>query len=95
MSRILITGSAGGLGRAAAEALLDDGHSVVVHVRSPERLAAVQDLIDRGAWSVVGDLARLNEVRNVARQANALGRFDAVIHNAGVIRGGGGRHCCR
>ncbi|XAS74285.1 SDR family NAD(P)-dependent oxidoreductase [Micrococcaceae bacterium Sec5.1] len=87
MSRILITGSSDGLGRAAAESLLDDGHSVVVHARSQERLSAVRDLLDRGAQSVVGDLARLDEVRDLALQANALGRFDAVIHNAGVING--------
>ncbi|MBO1268993.1 SDR family NAD(P)-dependent oxidoreductase [Arthrobacter cavernae] len=87
MSRILVTGSSDGLGRAAAEALLDGGHAVVVHARTPERLAAVQDLLDRGAQSVVGDLARLDEVRDMAGQVNALGRFDAVIHNAGVIGG--------
>ncbi|WP_104139009.1 SDR family NAD(P)-dependent oxidoreductase [Arthrobacter sp. ZGTC131] len=87
MSPILVTGSSDGLGRAAADALLDDGHAVVVHVRSPERLAAVRDLLDRGAQSVVGDLARLDAMLDVVRQANALGRFDAVIHNAGVIGG--------
>ena len=87
MSRILVTGSSDGLGRAAAEALLDDGHTVVVHARTSGRLAAVKDLLDRGAQAVVGDLARLDEVRGLAEQANALGRFDAVIHNAGVISG--------
>ncbi|WP_115788432.1 SDR family NAD(P)-dependent oxidoreductase [Arthrobacter silvisoli] len=87
MSRIFVTGSADGLGRAAAVELLDGGHTVVVHVRAPERLAAVRELLDRGARAVVGDLARLDEVRSLADQANALGRFDAVIHNAGVFRG--------
>ncbi|UZX03036.1 SDR family NAD(P)-dependent oxidoreductase [Arthrobacter sp. CDRTa11] len=87
MSRILVTGSTDGLGRAAAKALLDDGHTVVVHARTSGRLAVVQDLLDRGAQAVVGDLARLDEVRGLAQQANALGRFDAVIHNAGVIGG--------
>ncbi|WP_120521592.1 SDR family NAD(P)-dependent oxidoreductase [Arthrobacter celericrescens] len=87
MSRILVTGSADGLGRAAAEELLDGGHAVVVHVRAPERLTAVQGLLDRGAQAVVGDLARLDEVRSLADQANSLGRFDAVIHNAGVLGG--------
>ncbi|MFJ9200998.1 SDR family NAD(P)-dependent oxidoreductase [Streptomyces flaveolus] len=37
MSRILVTGSADGLGRAAADALLSRGHRVVVHARNPER----------------------------------------------------------
>jgi NAD(P)-dependent dehydrogenase (short-subunit alcohol dehydrogenase family) len=31
--RVFVTGSADGLGRAAAKALMDDGHEVVVHVR--------------------------------------------------------------
>ncbi|MCA4135408.1 SDR family NAD(P)-dependent oxidoreductase [Arthrobacter sp. M4] len=87
MSRVLVTGSSDGLGRAAAKALLDDGHSVVVHSRTSARLAAVQDLLDRGAEAVVGDLGSLDEVRGLVQQANALGRFDAVIHNAGVIGG--------
>ena len=42
MARIFITGSADGLGRAAAETLLGDGHEVIVHARSAERLAAVE-----------------------------------------------------
>lgn len=87
MARILVTGSADGLGRAAAKELHDDGHAVVVHARTSGRLLALKDLLDDGAQGIVGDLARLDEVRDVARQANALGRFDAVIHNAGVIGG--------
>lgn len=89
MARVLITGSTDGLGRAAAAALLSDGHEVVVHARSPQRLAAVADLVDRGAGSVVGDLADLDEVRDLAEQANATGPFDVVVHNAGMIDGPG------
>ena len=59
MAHILITGSADGLGRAAAETLLGDGHQVIVHARSAGRLAAVEPLIDRGASAVIGDLADL------------------------------------
>ena len=84
MSRILITGSAQGLGRNAATALLDDGHQVVVHARSHQRAADLSDLADRGAAVVVGDLASLEQTRSLADQVNQLGRMDAVIHNAGV-----------
>src|SRR4051795_8671185 len=87
MAHILITGSADGLGRAAAETLLGDGHQVIVHTRSTGRLPAVEPLIRRGASSVVGDLADLNQTRALADQVNRLGPLDAVIHNAGVIRG--------
>lgn len=87
MPRILITGSADGLGRATAETLLAEGHRVVVHARSEERLHAVQDLLDRGASAVIGDLSDFEQTRSVADQANQIGRFDAVIHNAGVYSG--------
>src|SRR4051812_8512396 len=87
MPRIFITGSADGLGRATARALLDSGHEVVVHARSQERLAAVEELLDRGAVPVVGDLADLDQTRDVVEQVKRLGRMDAVIHNAGVYTG--------
>jgi NAD(P)-dependent dehydrogenase (short-subunit alcohol dehydrogenase family) len=87
MARILVTGSADGLGLATARALLEAGHHVVVHTRNRGRLTAVRELLDRGAEAVVGDLADLEQVRDVAEQVNALGRMDAVIHNAGVYTG--------
>jgi NAD(P)-dependent dehydrogenase (short-subunit alcohol dehydrogenase family) len=85
--RIFITGSADGLGRAAADTLLAAGHRVVVHARSAGRMDGARDLIDRGAEPVVGDLAEPVAVRGVAGQVNELGTMDAVIHNAGVYRG--------
>ncbi|MBM7808498.1 NAD(P)-dependent dehydrogenase (short-subunit alcohol dehydrogenase family) [Geodermatophilus bullaregiensis] len=87
MSRIFITGSADGLGRATAQTLLGGGHEVVVHARSEARLAAVGELVDRGAVPVVGDLSDLDQTRDVAEQVNRIGRMDAVIHNAGVSTG--------
>ncbi len=87
MARVFITGSADGLGRAAAHTLLNDGHEVVVHARNRDRLTAVRDLLDRGAAAVVGDVSDLEQTRHVAGQVNRLGRMDAVIHNAGVYTG--------
>jgi NAD(P)-dependent dehydrogenase (short-subunit alcohol dehydrogenase family) len=87
MARVFVTGSADGLGRLAAETLLDSGHDVVVHVRSTDRLTAVDELVDRGAAVVVGDLSDREQMRSVARDVNSLGRMDAVIHNAGVYTG--------
>ena len=57
MARVLITGSADGLGRAAAEDLVGAGHDVIVHARSAERLAAVETIIGPSAAAVVGDLS--------------------------------------
>lgn len=73
-----------GLGRGAAEALLDQGHEVVVHARNPERAASAPELTGRAVGVVVGDLSSGAETRAMAEQVNALGPFDAVIHNAGV-----------
>ena len=87
MASILITGSTDGVGRNTAEALLDEGHRVVVHARTTARLAAIQHLVDRGAEAVVGDLTDLDQVHGLVEQANALGPFDAVVHNAGVMQG--------
>ena len=85
MSRILITGSTDGLGRAAAGALIDDGHDVVLHARSRERAASVAGLATRAAGVVIGDLSSAAETRALADQANDIGRMDAVIYNAGVF----------
>jgi NAD(P)-dependent dehydrogenase (short-subunit alcohol dehydrogenase family) len=87
MARVFITGSSGGLGRLAAQSLLDQGHDVVVHARDDDRSAAAQDLVARGAALVVGDLADEGPTHDVARQVNELGAVDAVIHNAGVDSG--------
>src|SRR5256885_13739552 len=71
----------------AAQALLEQGHDVVVHARSRHRLEAVRDLLDRGADGVVGNLADVGETLALAPQVNGLGHMDAVIHNAGVVSG--------
>jgi NAD(P)-dependent dehydrogenase (short-subunit alcohol dehydrogenase family) len=84
VARVLITGSTTGLGRGAAEELLDAGHEVVLHARNRARADDVADLARRGVRVVVGDLASRDETRSVAEQANARGGVDAVIHNAAV-----------
>ncbi|MGE3772970.1 MAG: SDR family NAD(P)-dependent oxidoreductase [Gammaproteobacteria bacterium] len=85
--RVFITGSADGLGHAAAKTLLADGHEVLVHVRSQARLPAVRALVDQGAIATVGDLSAPVQIRDLADQVNAIGRMDAVIHNAGSVSG--------
>src|SRR3954467_397182 len=84
MAHVFITGSTDGLGRAAAKALIDKGHEVALHARSRERASAVDDLASRSAGVVVGDLSSAVDTRRVADQVNAIGRMDAVIHNAGI-----------
>jgi NAD(P)-dependent dehydrogenase (short-subunit alcohol dehydrogenase family) len=84
--RIFITGSTDGLGRGAAQALIADGHQVVLHARSKERAAALSDLAPRAAGIAIGDLASAAQTRGLAQQVNRIGRMDAVIHNAGIYR---------
>lgn len=48
-SRVFVTGSTDGLGRAAARALLEQGHEVVVHARNRKRLEVVRELMEQGA----------------------------------------------
>jgi NAD(P)-dependent dehydrogenase (short-subunit alcohol dehydrogenase family) len=80
----MITGSADGLGLMAAQLLLGEGHDVTFHARSEQRAADIRRIEPRATSVLVGDLSRVDETRDVAAQANALGRYDAVVHNAGV-----------
>ena len=86
MSRIFITGSADGLGQLAAKELIRLGHQVVLHARNAERgkqaLAIVSDAED----VLTGDLSSITETKALASKANASGKFDVAIHNAGVYR---------
>jgi len=89
MARIFITGSADGLGQLAAKALIAGGHQVLMHARNENR--AQQALAGTpGAEGVVtGDLSDIEETKQVALKVNALGKFDAIIHNAAVYRAPG------
>ncbi len=86
MRRIFITGSTDGLGRAAAETLIRDGHQVVLHARSASRVSALADLKPKAAGIVIGDLSSARETKALAEQVNKIGHMDAVIHNAGIYR---------
>ena len=86
MARIFITGSADGLGQLAASALIAQGHHVVLHARNQTRGQQAMDQV-RGAEGVVtADLAISDDTKELAAKVNALGTFDAVIHNAGVYQ---------
>lgn len=84
MSRIFISGSSTGLGLMAAELLVQQGHQVVLHARNSERAHDAQRALPRAEAVVVGDVDSIAGTKDLAAQVNALGRFDAVIHNAAV-----------
>src|SRR5580692_13146436 len=84
MSRIFITGSSTGLGLMAGELLVNQGHQVVLHARSAARAADAKRALPGAAAIVAGDLETIAGAKEVAARVNALGHFDAVIHNAAV-----------
>jgi len=84
MARVLITGSSDGLGLMAGELLARDGHELTLHARNEARADDARAALPVAAHVVVGNLASLRGMRQVAEQASKLGRYDAVIHNAGV-----------
>jgi NAD(P)-dependent dehydrogenase (short-subunit alcohol dehydrogenase family) len=84
MARVLITGSAEGLGLMAGQLLVGEGHEVVLHARNPSRADDARAALPDTSDVIVGDLSTLAGMNAVAIAANAVGRFDAVIHNAGV-----------
>lgn len=86
MARIFITGSADGLGQLAAKSLVEKGHKVVLHARNTERGHVALKKVPGAENVVTGDLSSIEETTKLAYQVNALGSFDAVIHNAGVYR---------
>ena len=84
MSRVFITGSADGLGRMAGAMLAKQGHAVTLHARNDRRADDAWRAVPAAEAVVTGDLATITGMRQVAKAANAAGRFDAVIHNAGI-----------
>lgn len=85
----IVTGASRGLGKAAAEALLDEGASVLavarsraplaeLHARYPDRTALqVCDMRDADAVAALADLA-----------VDSFGRLDIVVNNAGIAPAG-------
>jgi NAD(P)-dependent dehydrogenase (short-subunit alcohol dehydrogenase family) len=84
VAQVLVTGSTDGLGLMAARLLAADGHQVTLHARNDARAADARVALAGASGVVVGDLSTIAGMRQVAEQANARGRYDAVIHNAGV-----------
>jgi NAD(P)-dependent dehydrogenase (short-subunit alcohol dehydrogenase family) len=82
----LVTGGAGGLGRAFARRLAAQGYGVVVADRDAERAAEVAAEV--GGTSVAGDVSRPEDTEAAVRAAlEAYGRLDVVALNAGISSG--------
>jgi len=87
---ILITGATDGIGRLTALALAGQGHNILVHGRTAEKVAATVDAIktETGNNDIEGypaDLSDLDTVRAMARDLLAAHpKLDVLINNAGI-----------
>jgi NAD(P)-dependent dehydrogenase (short-subunit alcohol dehydrogenase family) len=93
LSTILITGATDGLGRGLADRAAADGHRLIIHGRSPDRLATLADeLAGRDNASrpqiAIADLAELAQVRRLADDVRErTDRLDVLVSNAGIGSG--------
>ena len=83
-----MTGSADSIGRQTAQSLVAAGHQVVLHARSEERAEVALDAVPGAVDVIIGDLASIAQTRALAEAAAKFGRFDAVVHNAGISHSG-------
>src|SRR5207302_10200459 len=88
----LVTGGSSGIGLAIARALGQDGYSLTVSARRPEKLEeAVDGLRGDGleVESVPANMAKEEEILAlIERHRDRWGRMDVLINNAGIGIGG-------
>lgn len=85
----LITGSAGGMGKAAAELFAGEGASIIVtDVVADAGEETARGIREAGgkAIFVKADVSKEDEVKYmVARGIDAFGRIDVLYNNAGIM----------
>ncbi|MET0977049.1 MAG: SDR family oxidoreductase [Leifsonia sp.] len=88
--KAIVTGGAGGIGRATAIALAAEGASVaVVDLQADAAEAIAAEIRDAGgeAIAIVADVSDEHDIeRVVATTVEAFGGVDVVFNNAGIIR---------
>lgn len=89
---IFITGSTDGLGKATAAALVDLGHTVLIHGRNQDKLDTVKAELNKrhASADVEAYAADLSDFAAVEQLASAVlnkhRRIDVLINNAGVYK---------
>lgn len=92
MKHIFITGSTDGIGKLAATNLVAQGHSVYIHGRNPQKVAAVLQEIKQTypqaqVEGFVADLSTTKAVRTLANEVlSKVPQLDVLINNAGVFK---------
>src|SRR5258707_2059036 len=80
----LITGSSRGLGRALAQAVLDQGHKLVATARNPAQLADLAERYGDQVRTVALDVTDEQAADSAIKTAfEAFGRLDVLVNNAG------------
>jgi short-subunit dehydrogenase len=83
--RALLTGATGGLGRAIAKALADQGATLLLSGRKPEALGELAaSLPGEGHAAFPADLAEPGAAATLAAEAAAAGEVDVLLANAGL-----------
>ncbi|MBS3760079.1 SDR family oxidoreductase [Halodesulfurarchaeum sp.] len=83
---VLITGCSSGIGRATAEAFLDEGWTVVATARDE---SAIRDLGDRGALTRTLDVTKPAQCQSVVAEViEENGGLDCLVNNAGYAQFG-------
>lgn len=86
----LITGSAGGIGKAIAKRFADEGACVILSDNNPERLAEAKEEFNKqyGKDAFTGDVLDVTNAATIAQTvrtaALAFGGLDIVVNNAGL-----------
>lgn len=86
---ILLTGATDGIGYETAKKLAVQGHLLLLHGRSDEKLEQLRASLSTGGKveTYRADLSRLSEVRVLADAiASKHDRVDVIINNAGVYK---------
>src|SRR5713226_9210296 len=85
----IITGSAGGMGQAAAELFAQEGASIVVtNIATDTGEETARKIRDTGSKAifVAANAAKENEVKNMVGAAiDAFGHVDVLYNNAGIM----------